>query len=124
MDLLAFQCFAEKRVKGNVQIFRGLPGLKIKGLIENQIEQHQWITRLPQQGAAGQRRDSGGREGEVEGVSQTSDGREAFSFNVAGFSFQSGIFKAANVSFVNPDGTARRNSNQKSASQALGSKYI
>lgn len=57
-------------------------------------------------------------------MSQTSDGREAFSFNVAGFSFQSGIFKAAKLSLMNPEGTARHNSNQKSASQALGSKYI
>lgn len=32
------------------QIFRGFPGLKIKGLIENQMGQHQWITRLPSAG--------------------------------------------------------------------------
>lgn len=42
--------FRERR--GHGQIFRGFLGLKIKGLIENQIEQHQWITRLPSAGGS------------------------------------------------------------------------
>lgn len=40
-----------RKSRGDIfQIFRGILGLKIKGLIENQIEQHQWITRLPSAG--------------------------------------------------------------------------
>lgn len=38
--------FREKTQRDIGQIFRDFLGLKIKGLIENQIEQHQRITRL------------------------------------------------------------------------------